>query len=41
VVVRKEEGSERRFKFNYNDVVKGKKTEQNILLKPGDTVIVP
>jgi polysaccharide biosynthesis/export protein len=28
------------FKFNYNDVSKGKKLEQNIVLKPGDTVIV-
>ena len=41
VVVRKEDGAERRFKFNYKEVVKGKKIEQNILLKPGDTVIVP
>ena len=41
VVVRKAEGREQRFKFNYKEVVKGKKIEQNILLKPGDTVIVP
>lgn len=41
VIVRKEEGGERRFKFNYKDVLRGRKTEQNILLKPGDTVIVP
>jgi polysaccharide export outer membrane protein len=41
VVVRKEAGHERRFPFNYKDVVKGKNTKQNILLKPGDTVIVP
>jgi len=30
-----------RFKFNYKDVIKGKHTEQNILLKPGDIIIVP
>jgi polysaccharide export outer membrane protein len=30
-----------RLKFNYNDVVSGKKVEQNIQLRPGDTVIVP
>ncbi len=30
-----------RLKFNYKDVVKGKKMEQNILLKPGDYIIVP
>ena len=29
------------FKFNYKDVSKGSKLEQNIQLKPGDTVIVP
>ena len=41
VVVRKEGTREQRFKFNYRDVLKGKHAEQNILLKPGDTVIVP
>ena len=40
VIVRVENGRERRFKFNYNDVVKGKNVQQNILLQPGDTVIV-
>jgi polysaccharide export outer membrane protein len=40
VILRSENGRERRFKFNYNEVVKGKKTQQNILLQPGDTVIV-
>jgi polysaccharide export outer membrane protein len=40
-VVRPENGREHRFKFNYRDVLKGKKIEQNIKLKPGDTVIVP
>jgi len=29
-----------RFFFNYNQVTKGKKMEQNILLKPGDQIIV-
>ena len=32
---------EQRFNFNYNDVYKGKKREQNILLQPGDQLIVP
>jgi len=41
VIVRNEQGQERRFKFNYRDVLKGKNVQQNILLKPGDTVIVP
>jgi polysaccharide biosynthesis/export protein len=29
------------YKFNYSDVIKGKKAEQNIILKPGDVVVVP
>jgi polysaccharide export outer membrane protein len=41
VIVRSENGQERRFKFNYKDVVKGKNIQQNIVLKPGDTIIVP
>jgi polysaccharide export outer membrane protein len=27
--------------FNYKDVIKGKKTEQNIILRSGDVVVVP
>ena len=41
VVMRTEGGQTRSFKFNYKDVIQGKKLEQNILLKPGDTVVVP
>ena len=41
VIIRKEKGQERYFKFNYKDVLKQKNVEQNILLKPGDTVVVP
>jgi polysaccharide biosynthesis/export protein len=40
VIVRHENGKEHRFKFNYNDVVRGKKVEQNIRLLPGDTIVV-
>jgi polysaccharide export outer membrane protein len=40
VVVRIENGVERRYKFNYNEVVKGKNTQQNIRLLPGDTILV-
>jgi polysaccharide export outer membrane protein len=40
VIVRIENGKERRYKFNYNDVVRGKKIEQNIRLLPGDTIVV-
>lgn len=41
VIMRKENGKDMTFKFNYNDVKKGKNLSQNIELKPGDTVIVP
>jgi polysaccharide export outer membrane protein len=30
----------KRIKFNYNDVLKGKKLDQNIFLEPGDTIYV-
>src|SRR5262245_23055127 len=40
VIVRVENGQERRFKFNYNDIVRGKNTPQNINLQSGDTIIV-
>jgi polysaccharide export outer membrane protein len=30
-----------RIRFNYNQVTHGKKMDQNILLKPGDQIIVP
>lgn len=40
IVVRTENGRERRYKVNYKDVVRGKNVQQNILLQPGDTVIV-
>ena len=30
-----------RIKFNYNEVIKGKKLEQNILVENGDYIVVP
>jgi polysaccharide biosynthesis/export protein len=39
-IVRNVKGKEQRFKFNYKEVIAGKKIEQNILLRPGDLVIV-
>ena len=39
-IVRNQGGKQQRFKFNYNDVVKGKNPAQNIRLLPGDTIIV-
>ena len=40
-VVRMEKGKQVRLPFNYSDFKKGKNLQQNIELKPGDTVIVP
>jgi polysaccharide biosynthesis/export protein len=41
VIIRKESGQEEYFKFNYKEVLRQKNVQQNILLKPGDTVVVP
>ena len=40
-IMRQEAQKTQSFKFNYKDVSKGKKLEQNIALLPGDTVVVP
>src|SRR4051794_14186621 len=41
VIIRNEAGRTDYLKFNYKDVVKQKNVQQNVTLKPGDTVIVP
>ena len=41
VVIRAENGRTQYHKFNYKDVVRQKNVAQNIMLKPGDTVVVP
>ena len=41
MVVRTENGKPLSYKFNYKEVIKGKKLAQNIELKPGDTIVVP
>jgi polysaccharide export outer membrane protein len=40
-IIREENGQQRSYRFNYNDVLEGKNLAQNIDLKPGDTVLVP
>lgn len=40
-VLRTENGRQVTFPFNYKEVVRGKRPEQNILLKSGDTIVVP
>ena len=34
-------GHQVKFPFNYKDVLKGQNTDQNKVLKAGDTIIVP
>jgi polysaccharide export outer membrane protein len=41
VIIRDEGGKQKALKFNLKEVQAGKKLEQNIPLKPGDTVNVP
>ncbi len=40
-LLRTENGKQVKLPFNYKEVVKGNHPEQNIMLKPGDTVVVP
>jgi polysaccharide export outer membrane protein len=40
-IARVEQGNTISYKFNYNDALRGKNLERNIVLKPGDTVLVP
>ena len=40
-IARIENGQPRSYKFNYADVSKGKNLAQNIVLKPGDQILVP
>ena len=40
-LLRNENGKQAKMPFNYKEVVKGKRPEQNIELQPGDTIVVP
>ena len=40
VISRMENGVEKRYKFNYEQVLKGKQLKQNILVQPGDTIVI-
>jgi polysaccharide biosynthesis/export protein len=41
VVTRTEKGVPLVYSFNYRDILKGKNLTQNIVLKPGDSIVVP
>jgi polysaccharide biosynthesis/export protein len=40
-VLRTEQGKQTKLPFNYNEVLSGKRAEQNIVLEPGDVIVVP
>jgi polysaccharide export outer membrane protein len=41
LVVRKEDGREKRIKVNYKKIMSGSNTSSDLILKAGDTIIVP
>jgi polysaccharide export outer membrane protein len=41
LIIRKENGKEKRITINYRRIIDGKDLDSNIILKSGDTVIVP
>jgi polysaccharide export outer membrane protein len=41
LVIRKESGKEKRFTVDYKKVMKGDDLSSNVVLRPGDTIIVP
>jgi polysaccharide biosynthesis/export protein len=40
-VMRKVAGKSEKYPFNYKDVIHGKASDENITLRPGDTIVVP
>jgi polysaccharide export outer membrane protein len=41
LIIRKEDGKEKRIKVNYKKIMDGKDLSSNIILKAGDTIIIP
>jgi len=41
LILKSEKGSQNKIPFNYKEVKKGKKLEQNIILETGDVIVVP
>lgn len=40
-LLRDQNGQQTKLPFNYKEAIKGRGTQQNIVLKPGDTIVVP
>jgi polysaccharide export outer membrane protein len=41
LLVRQEQGKEKRFTINYKKIISGEDLSQNMVLKPGDVIVVP
>jgi polysaccharide biosynthesis/export protein len=41
LLIRREGGKEKIYKINYKDILKGKESENNLLLQANDTIVVP
>ncbi len=41
IIIRKEKGREKRMRVNYKKIISGDDLDSNILLKSGDTIIIP
>jgi polysaccharide biosynthesis/export protein len=39
--LRVQDGKQTKMPFNYKEAIKGRGTQQLIILKPGDTIVVP
>ena len=40
-LLRTQDGQQTKIPFNYKEAIKGRGMQQNIMLKPGDTIVVP
>jgi polysaccharide export outer membrane protein len=40
-LLRTEDGRQVTYPFNYKEVIRGRRPEQNVTLKPADTIVVP
>jgi polysaccharide export outer membrane protein len=41
LIIRRSGGKETKLKFNYKEFTDGENLEQNIVLNPGDSIVVP
>ena len=41
ILMRQENGKEKIYRVNYKKIVKGKGVDQNIVIQPNDTIVVP